>query len=103
MSGVILYHDALGEVVEDGGPEDEHLATDDGVGQGEAEEERLEGSEGSVRGRPRPTEDVQKAPAAHLVMVSGTVFSSVTEPESLQYRQNQPGLLYKLVSRVTRG
>ena len=23
---------------------------------------------------PRPTEDTQKAPAAHLVMVSGTVF-----------------------------
>ncbi len=33
---------------------------------------------------PKPTEETQKAPAAHLVMVSGTVFSTFTDPPSLQ-------------------
>ena len=66
MSDVILYHDALGEVVEDSGPEDEHLATDDAVGQGEAEEERLEGSEGSVGGQTQTHRGRTEGPGSPL-------------------------------------
>lgn len=32
---------------------------------------------------PKPAEETQKAPAAHLVMVSGIVFSTFTDPLSL--------------------
>ena len=39
---------------------------------------------------PRPKGDTQKAPAAHLVMVSGTIFSTVTEPDFLE-RENLEG------------
>lgn len=42
------HHYALGEVIEDGSFQREHLPSDDGVGQGEADEERLEGGEPGV-------------------------------------------------------
>lgn len=43
-----IHHDTFGEVVEDGGFEGEHLPSDDGVGQREADEEGLEGREAHV-------------------------------------------------------
>lgn len=45
---VNIYHDAFGEVVEDGGLEREHLPSDHRVRQREADEERLEGGEAGV-------------------------------------------------------
>lgn len=40
---------------------------------------------------PKPTGETQNAPAAHLVMVSGTVFSMLTEPLSLQGQRGHGG------------
>lgn len=37
---------------------------------------------------PKPAEETQNAPAAHLVMVSGTVFSRSVEPPSLQKKNS---------------
>lgn len=42
------YHNAFGEIVEDGGFESEDLPSDDGVGQSEADKEWLEDSQPSV-------------------------------------------------------
>lgn len=46
---------------------------------------------------PKPTVETQKAPAAHLVMVSGTVFSTFTDPLSL-YKQTNKQTYVKLKS-----
>lgn len=48
---------------------------------------------------PKPTEETQNAPAAHFVMVSGTVFSTFTDPPSLN-RQTSKSQVEKSSSRT---
>ncbi len=77
------YHDTFGEVVEYSGFESERLLTDNRVREGEAHKEGLESSEISLGGHSKPDRGCTESPCCPLVMVSGTVFATSTDPDLL--------------------
>lgn len=81
------YHDAFSEIVEDSGLERERLPADDGVGQGEADEKRLEGgqpdagrhAEAHGRDAERPSGPLGDGVRDRLLHAHGAAVSAGTE------------------------